>query len=122
MAIPTYEDCMLPFLRVLADGEAHQTKDIVVSLSDVFGLTPDERAASLNSGQRVMINRVGWARTYLKKAIDDQNRSAFALDGVDHDRRFADDSQGKRHGVLEFVAADVDQPELGPTAADNEQE
>ena len=67
MAIPTYEDCMLPFLQELADGKPRQTRDIAVSLSDIFGLTPVERAASLGSGQRVMINRVGWARTYLKK-------------------------------------------------------
>lgn len=66
MALPTYEDCMLPFLRELADGLPRRTRDIVARLSDVFALTPEERAAALSGGQRVIINRVGWARTYLR--------------------------------------------------------
>lgn len=59
---------MLPFLWELADGQPHRMKDIVTRLADVLALTPEERATVLPSGQRTIANRVGWARTYLKKA------------------------------------------------------
>jgi restriction system protein len=68
MAIPTYEECMLPFLKELADGQPHRMKDIVNRLADVFALTPEERAATIPSGHLTIANRVGWARTYLRKA------------------------------------------------------
>jgi restriction system protein len=68
MAIPTYEDCMLPYLEFLSDGKTKQPKEIVAHVSDVFQLTPEERAKTLSGGQRVINNRVGWARTYLRNA------------------------------------------------------
>lgn len=68
MALPTYEEFMLPFLHAVSDGKPHRTRDLISRLSDVLGLTEDQRAENLSSGQRVAVNRVGWARTYLKKA------------------------------------------------------
>lgn len=69
MAIPDYETLMLPVLRFAADGKDHTSKELVASLSAQFGLTPDEQAERLPSGQQTVIaNRAGWATTYLKKA------------------------------------------------------
>ncbi len=51
------------------DGAEHRIKDLVGKLADRFGLTEAERAEMLPSGQQfVDSNRVGWAKTYLKKA------------------------------------------------------
>jgi restriction system protein len=60
---------MLPLLRYSADGNEHQLKDAALGLAREFALTPEEVNEFLPSGQQpVFINRIGWARTYLKKA------------------------------------------------------
>jgi restriction system protein len=60
---------MLPLLRYSAAGGEHQLKDAAQALSREFGLTEEELNEFLPSGQQpVFINRIGWARTYLKKA------------------------------------------------------
>ena len=69
MAIPDYQTCMLPFLRLLRDGQPMALRQIRDSLSDFFQLTDDDKAKMLPSGQMsVFKSRVGWTRTYLKKA------------------------------------------------------
>ena len=82
MAIPDYQTLMLPFLRLLGDGEEHRASDAVEELDDEFGLSLDERQQHLASGvQTVMRNRVGWACTYLKKAalIEATRRGVFVI-------------------------------------------
>ena len=60
---------MLPFLRILQDGNEHRLRDVIEAAANHFGLTTEEREQLLPSGnQRVFDNRMGWARTYLKKA------------------------------------------------------
>lgn len=69
MAIPDFQTCMLPFLRFLGNGEERQLKDAVKVLTAEFKLTALELSEMLPSGaQPVFINRVGWAKSYLKKA------------------------------------------------------
>jgi restriction system protein len=68
MSIPTYEDCMLPFLKAIADGKQRSLRDVIESIADALALSAEQRVETLTSGQRVIANRVGWARTYLKKA------------------------------------------------------
>ena len=69
MAIPDYQTLMLPLLDCLRDGAEHQLNNVYELLCEEFKLTQEERKAVLPSGsQGIMRNRVGWARTYLKKA------------------------------------------------------
>ena len=69
MPIPDYQTCMLPLLRFLGDGVEHSLRDAEEALAEHFHLSPPERAELLPSGpQGVFKNRIGWARTYLKKA------------------------------------------------------
>lgn len=69
MAIPDYQTCMLPFLRFLSDGQEHSLRDTEEALARHFDLNPSERAELLPSGQQgVFKNRLGWTRTYMKKA------------------------------------------------------
>jgi len=69
MAIPDYQSIMLPLLQRLQDGQEHTLGAVREALAAHFGLTQDEREQLLPSGnQGVFENRVGWARTYLKKA------------------------------------------------------
>ena len=69
MPIPDYQTCMLPFLRFLADGSEHSLQEAEEYLARHFKLSEAQRAELLPSGQQgVFKNRIGWARTYLKKA------------------------------------------------------
>lgn len=82
MAIPDYQTCMLPFLRLLADGKDHSLRDAEDALAVSFSLTPAERAELLPSGQQgIFRNRVGWARTYLKKGglLESPRRGVFKI-------------------------------------------
>jgi restriction system protein len=82
MAIPDYQTCMLPFLRHLADGKEHSLRDTEEALAQHFSLSPNERAELLPSGQQgIFKNRIGWARTYLKKAmlIEAPKRAVFRI-------------------------------------------
>jgi restriction system protein len=67
--IPDYQTLMLPLLRLVADGHEHTARSLVEKLASEFHITDEERRELLTSGvQAVFDNRVGWARTYLKKA------------------------------------------------------
>lgn len=68
IAIPKYDEMFKAFLNCLADGEEHPFKEIVAYCSDSFNLTEEERKLTTSSGQAIISNRVGWTRTYLKKA------------------------------------------------------
>lgn len=69
MAIPSYQEIMLPLLRLAADGQVHGYREAKGMLAEKFGLTDDERKELLPSGrQPTFDNRVGWARTYMTKA------------------------------------------------------
>lgn len=82
MSIPDYQTCMLPLLRFLGDGLEHSLREAEEALAEHFKLSPTERAELLPSGQQgVFKNRVGWARTYLKKAalIESPKRAFFRI-------------------------------------------
>lgn len=67
--IPTYETIMHPFLKILSDKKQHNLNSVVEELERHFKLTEKEKRTLTPSGQQPLFrNRVGWARTYLKKA------------------------------------------------------
>ena len=69
MAIPDFQSLMLPLLEAVRDGGEHQTKSLVETLAKRYQLTQEERTQLLPSGKSPTFdNRVGWAKTYLKKA------------------------------------------------------
>jgi len=73
---------MLPLLKLANDEDDHYIHDAVNKLADSFSLTDEEKSILLPSGQQpVFYNRVGWARTYLKKAglIEDPRRGYFHI-------------------------------------------
>lgn len=69
MAVPSYQDFMLPTLKLIADNCEHKSKDIVERAADVLNLTDEDKQKKLPSQtQTTYYNRAMWARTYLKKA------------------------------------------------------
>jgi len=82
MAIPDYQTLMLPLLKFASDRKEHTIHEAVKFLSRQFDLTEIERKELLPSGhQEIFFNRVGWARTYLKKAglIESSKRGSFKI-------------------------------------------
>lgn len=68
MAVPGFQEFMLPLLRLGSDGRPYTQKEAVVALADEMGLSDDDRTELLASGQTRLFNRVAWARSYLKAA------------------------------------------------------
>jgi restriction system protein len=82
MSIPDFQSCMLPLLELASDGAEHKVAEAVEKLSDRFKLTAEEREALLPSGtQYIIANRIGWARSHMKKAglLVDPRRSHFQI-------------------------------------------
>ena len=68
MALPTYEALMRPALEVLERSGPTAFRVLVELVADEVALSETDRAATIDSGQTVINNRVGWAVTYLVQA------------------------------------------------------
>ncbi|MDX1905399.1 MAG: restriction endonuclease [Bacteroidia bacterium] len=80
--IPDYQSIMLPLLQFVADGRLYRSQEIVQGLADILQIQDEERKELLTSGtQSVFDNRVGWAKTYLKKAglLDSPKRATVVI-------------------------------------------
>lgn len=82
MAVPDFQDLMLPILRLAADGSEHTSAEVAEMLSQQFQLNDHELNELLPSGrQSRFANRVGWATTYLRKTqlIEGTGRGRFRI-------------------------------------------
>jgi restriction system protein len=73
---------MLPLLKFASDKKEHSLREAVDQLASKFELTEEDMKEMLPSGQQaVFVNRMGWARTYLKKAglIEPTRRGYFRI-------------------------------------------
>jgi len=61
---------MLPLLQVFADGQIRHIKDTEESLAPIFKLGKEEilQTYSISNQRKIFFDRIGWARTFLKKA------------------------------------------------------
>jgi len=82
MPIPDYQSIMLPLLKFAGDKKEHSIREAIEHIANLFNLSEEEQREVLPSGQQYIIdNRVGWARTYLKKAglLESTKRSYFKI-------------------------------------------
>lgn len=80
--IPDFQTLMLPLLRLISDGQEHKFRDLIERLAVEFDVTDKERKELLASGTKAIFdNRVGWAKTYLKKAglLDNPKRAVITI-------------------------------------------
>jgi len=81
-SVPDYQSCMLPLLEIASDGEEHSMREAFEVLAKEFGLGEAQLRELLPSGRQTTFeNRVGWAKTYLKKAglLDSPRRAHFQI-------------------------------------------
>ena len=81
--LPTYQDAMLPLLRVAEKAsEPISTVEAVPQIAAMMGLTEAQLAEKLPSGtQRAFHNRVHWAKHYMTRAglLESTKRGRFQL-------------------------------------------
>ena len=72
---------MLPLLKLASDGREHTNMEAAEKLADQFNLTDEDRREMFPSGQTKFSNRVGWARTYLRKSclLESAGRARFKI-------------------------------------------
>lgn len=68
MTAPTWDQYMAPSLQVLSDGQIHRARQIVNAAADLLGVTEEQRAEVIPSGQERFRNRGNWALSYLSRA------------------------------------------------------
>ena len=69
MSLPKYNELYSPFLAAIQDGMPHNITKVKDAIAEQLQLSEESLAEQLPSGtQTVFANRVGWAKTYLKKA------------------------------------------------------
>lgn len=69
MAIPKFDETMLPLLKVLGDGETRTMQEVSERLQvEHFDLTDAEKKETVANGSFRFFDRVNWGKTYLKKA------------------------------------------------------
>ena len=81
MAIPTYEEVMLPLLKLISDGRLYNNKQCEEKLVKEFNLSDEEINQKIQSGKRIFYDRLNWAKTYLKNAglIQVPKRGSFKI-------------------------------------------
>ncbi len=82
MAVPKYYEFFSPILTLLSDNNQHSTKEIRTFCIAHFSLTEDDVQQTTSSGKQNLLNdRIGWAKTYLKKAglIECPSRSQYLI-------------------------------------------
>ena len=81
MAIPSYEELMLPILILSSDGEDKTLIQMRENLIKEYNLSEDEQKETLPSGGKKFFNRMAWAKTYLIKAglIKSTKRGHFII-------------------------------------------
>ncbi len=79
--VPTYERLFRPVLQVVADGRAWSSAEVVKAVADLVGIDEASRNVRHPSGQTVLFNRIGWAKTSLVKAglIEQPGPSSIAI-------------------------------------------
>ena len=81
MSVPQYYELMPSIIRCLGDGEIHTLKELVEYCAKELKLSDADKEETISSGQNMLLNRVSWAKTYLKKAglIQSPKRACFTL-------------------------------------------
>ncbi|NBG66781.1 restriction endonuclease [Acidiluteibacter ferrifornacis] len=69
MDIPKFHETFIPILKVLENGDTLQAREMYQKVIEQFysGLSKEQLEESTKSGDRLIINRIAWGKSYLKK-------------------------------------------------------
>ncbi len=79
--MPVWYGMLKPVLEVMADGSTWKRRELFKAVCDHLGLTNEQRAERLSSGESRAENRIGWAVSALYKAelIEKPERGTYVL-------------------------------------------
>ena len=70
MAVPKYNDLMLPLLQYASDDKEHHIRDASEAIAQHLKLSEEQKNELLPSGKKTKYyDRIHWAKTYLSKAV-----------------------------------------------------
>jgi restriction system protein len=106
MKLPTHQDFYLPTLKALdlLGGSASNT-EIDATVSDSFGFTPEQLALGYpTSGFSIILDRIAWARSYLKYPglLDNPKRKMWVL--TEEGREAVAFSEDKVREIVDIAA------------------
>ncbi|AYO57198.1 restriction endonuclease [Chryseobacterium sp. 6424] len=67
--IPKFHETFIPILKILENGETLNTRELYQLVTDKFysSLSQDQLEQKTKSGEILIINRIAWGKSYLKK-------------------------------------------------------
>lgn len=65
--MPTWEEFIIPTLTAMQDGITRTRREIHPAVADAAGLSDEQRAMEVASGQLLYANRIGWGLSLLTK-------------------------------------------------------
>lgn len=79
--MPVWSGFLTPVLEVLSDGRTWRKRELHEAVADHIGLTTEQRAEMLSSGQNRADNRIGWALSGLNRAelVTKPARATFTI-------------------------------------------
>ena len=82
--MPTWEGFNIPVLTVMSDGITRPLRQLRRDVEDAVGLTAEQRAEMLGSGQSRSDNRVGWAVSFLHRvdALHRPSRGQYVITDI----------------------------------------
>lgn len=82
--MPTWEEFMIPTLRVLSDGAVHSRRNLYPLVAREVDLSEEQVKGVLPSGQLRYENRIGWGLSFLTKvdALVRPNRGKYVITDV----------------------------------------
>ena len=82
--MPTWEGFNIPVLTVMSDGITRPLRQLRRDVEDAVGLTAEQRAEMLGSGQSRSDNRIGWAVSFLHRvdALHRPSRGQYVITDI----------------------------------------
>jgi restriction system protein len=86
-ALLTWEGFNVPVLRVLSDGATRTLRELRRDVAAAVGVTAEQMAEQLSSGQSRVDNRISWAASFLNRvgALNRPNRGRYVITQFGHE-------------------------------------
>lgn len=108
MNLPSWEDFNVPVLATLLDGELLPIRELRQRVADDVGLTDEQRAIAMASGQLAYESRISWAASYLNRvdALERPQRAHYRI--TNKGRQLLQDHP---NGISEAILREVANPD-----------
>lgn len=86
MSLPTFDEFFTPILEVMQDNITRSRREVIELVANHVGLSQEQKADQLGSGQPVYQNRIGWGMSYLTSinALNRPKRGHYEITEIGH--------------------------------------